>query len=264
MAHNQLTVVAVYGHNDGSSAIPSILKSMQELEGSQGLLISPVKPENLPEQIQWSHCYPLNYHQYSWFVMYSLWAYIETDYCLIVQDDGWVLNGKNWRSEYYDYDYVGAPVQAAMIDDLYYPLWGWLDKPGKVYQVQNGGFSLRSKRFLQAPAKYGIMHETFNVEPFCNEDVQLTCFLRDKLEDVGMKYAPSDLAKHFAIEYLGPGFHDDLDFSKLLGQHCPNRKLKDTNHIYVVKPLEEVTTYFREMEFLRYLQDSGYSVEYHA
>ena len=151
-----------------------------------------------------------------------------------------------------------------MIGDEYFPLWNWLDRPGKVYQVQNGGFSLRSKRFLEVMVKNGLMHEIFNIEPFCNEDVQLSCFLREKLEEIGMKYAPSELAKNFAVEYIGPKFHDDLDFSKLLGQHCPNRKLKEVNHIYVVDPLEKVTTYYREMEFLRYLQDSGYSVEYHA
>ena len=40
MVHDQLTIVSVYGHNNGASAIPSIVKSMKELPGSKGLLIS--------------------------------------------------------------------------------------------------------------------------------------------------------------------------------------------------------------------------------
>jgi len=44
MKHNKLTIVSVFGHNDGSTAIPSIMKSMQELPGSKGLLLSIKKP----------------------------------------------------------------------------------------------------------------------------------------------------------------------------------------------------------------------------
>ena len=51
MIHDQLTIVSVFGHNDGSAAIPSIIKSMQELPGSKGLLLSIEKPENLPDEI---------------------------------------------------------------------------------------------------------------------------------------------------------------------------------------------------------------------
>ena len=93
MIHDQLTIVSVVGHNNGSVAIPSIMKSMQELPGSKGLLLSIEKPENLPPEIEWKHIYFLNYKQYTVFMMHSLYAFIKTDYCLVVQDDGWVLNG---------------------------------------------------------------------------------------------------------------------------------------------------------------------------
>ena len=72
MLHDRLTVVAVYGHNDGSSAVPSILKSIQELPGSRGLLLSITKPNNLPSEIEWQRIYYLNYKQYAVFMMNSL------------------------------------------------------------------------------------------------------------------------------------------------------------------------------------------------
>jgi hypothetical protein len=100
MEHNNLTIVSVYGHNDGSSAIFAIQKSMQELSGSRGLLLSIAKPDNLPENIEWKQIGFLDYMMYSTFVMHSLYAFIETDYCLMVQDDGWVLNGANFKPEY--------------------------------------------------------------------------------------------------------------------------------------------------------------------
>ena len=94
MIHNKLTIVSVFGHNDGSSAIPSIIKSMQELPGSKGLLLSIEKPKNLPTKIKWKQIGYLNYKQYTLFMMHSLYAFIKTEFCLIVQDylfaDSWI------------------------------------------------------------------------------------------------------------------------------------------------------------------------------
>jgi hypothetical protein len=98
---------------------------MQELSGSRGLLLSIAKPENLPESIEWKQIGFLDYMMYSTFVMHSLYAFIETDYCLMVQDDGWVLNGANFHPEYYEYDYIGGCLprcygrqRTALVGDL--------------------------------------------------------------------------------------------------------------------------------------------------
>ena len=259
--HNNLTVVAVYGHNDGSSAIHALLKSMSELPGSQALLISPSRPEHLPVSIAWKHTKPLTYYQYTFFMMYCLHTYIDTDFCLTVQDDGWVLDGKNFRKEFYDYDYIGSPTHAGLHGDNLYLQFSWqqFDNPTV---VQNGGFSLRSRKFLEAPAKHGIMHTLHNVEPFINEDVQLSCLLRPQMESVGVKYAPLWLAKTFGMEYKGPKFHDGFNYGNLLGHHAPNRKLVTESHIKCAHPLGKVITYYGELDFLQYLQHNGYTVEY--
>lgn len=263
--HENITIVAVYGHNDGACALPAILRSMNELPGSQGLLISVEKPWGVPEGIRWVQTAPLDYRQYSLYMMYCLHQHIYTDYALTVQDDGWVLNGKNWTDEFLAYDYVGSPTHAGLVGENMYITFTWqevMDQHPKV--VQNGGLSLRSKAFMKAPMKHGIMHTGHFQEPFCNEDVQLTSMLKEKMERVGIKYAPLDLAKRFGIEYLGPKFHDDIDFNKLLGHHAPNRKLVAYNHIKCNHPLSQVSTYFRELEFLQWLQDtSGYTLEYY-
>jgi hypothetical protein len=260
--HENITVCAVYGHNNGESALPAIMRSMNELPGSKGLLISAEKPWGMPAGIEWVKTAPLNYRQYSLYMMYCLHQHISTEYVLTVQDDGWVLNGKNWKEEYLDYDYIGSPTHAGLKGDNMYITFTWQEMPGCMV-VQNGGMSLRSKRFLRAAMRHGIMHTGHYYEPFCNEDVQLTAMLRPQLEDAGIKFAPLDLAKHFGIEYLGPKFHDDLDFTKLLGHHAPNRKLVAYNHIKCTHPLHKVSTYYRELEFLEWLQSIGYTLEYY-
>lgn len=260
-AHDRLTIVAIYGHNDGSSAIPSLLVSKAQLPGSKALLISPKKPRGLPKDIAWKRCFPMNYQQYSVFCIHCLHHYIKTDYCLIVQNDSWVLNGANFHEHYYDYDYVGAPAHAAMVGDIYHIQWSWLGKEGAL-EVQNGGFSLRSRKLLKAPSIYGLAYIPFPQQPFCNEDVQICSFRRTALEQLGLKFAPKEVAKHFSVEYMGPGFHDDLDFDRLVGCHGPTRKLMGDKTIYNQQSIAQNSTYFREMEFLKWLQSKGYTIQF--
>ena len=262
MEHSNLTVVAVYGHTDGSSAIASLHKSMTCLPGSKGLLLSPSRPESLPWHIEHKCIFALDYLQYSWFMLYALHNFIDTSHALIVQDDGWVIDGNNFDPDWYGYDYIGAPTHCALTADKYYYNWTWqqVDEPMQV--IQNGGLSLRSKRLMQAPGKHGIMHRAFNVQPFCNEDVQLSGFMRNDLEKIGMRYAPDDVAKLFSLEYCGPGFHDDFDFSKLFGCHAPTRKLVGAHQLFVNVTKNNPDEMVGERRFLDFLSSKGYSIEY--
>ena len=74
---------------------------------------------------------------YSHFCINKLHSYVDTDFCLVFQDDGFILNPELWSADFLKYDYIGAP----------WPLYiGW---PTVGSQVGNGGFSLRSKRLLE-------------------------------------------------------------------------------------------------------------------
>jgi hypothetical protein len=70
--------------------------------------------------------------EYSLFIIKELNKYIETDFVLLIQYDGFIINPDSWTSEFQQYDYVGAK---------------WLSTDGP--NVGNGGFSLRSKYLLQ-------------------------------------------------------------------------------------------------------------------
>jgi hypothetical protein len=233
---------------------------MQELPGSQGLLISIEEPPNLPSNVVWKRCHNIDYLGYSLFMMHGLYAYIETDYCLIVQDDGWVLNGKNFKPEYYEYDYIGAPSHCAFGEGNLYLHFSWTQATEPVKVVQNGGFSLRSKRFLEACNKHGIMHLNSNEIHGWNEDAQLSAILKPLLKSYGYKYCPDEIAKYFSIEYVGLGFHEEnFDYTKLVGHHAQTRKLASNNHVVV--PADPTYSY-GEVDFLGFLQGIGYTLEY--
>jgi len=69
---------------------------------------------------------------YSRFMIKSLGGHIQTGFALVIQYDGYVVNGRRWSAEFQEYDYAGAPWSGG--------------------RVGNGGFSLRSRRLLRALA----------------------------------------------------------------------------------------------------------------
>jgi len=259
--HERLTIVSVYGHSDGACAIPALLTSLGQLPGSRGLLLSLRRPTNLPDSIVWRAIQPLNYLQYSVFVIHCLYSFIDTDFCLVVQDDGWVINGGNFLEAYYEYDYIGAPCHAAIIGDQLVQGFGWTQTPSATV-IQNGGLSLRSRRFLEAPNRHGFAYLPETRAPLFNEDIQLTGTLRPALEAAGIRFAPLEIARNFAVEYLGPGFHDSLDFSRLVGHHARSRRLIAPYHVDVGLSQSQAAMIYREMEFLEHLSAIGYRLTF--
>lgn len=256
--HDQLTIVSVYGHTDGSQALPSIVRSMRELPGAKGLLLSLEKPKEMPDGVEWRKIYPMGYREYSTFMMHCLYAHIETEFCLVVQDDGWVLDGSNFKPEYYDYDYIGGITHAGLVGNSLLLGFGWITHPDAIL-VQNGGFSLRSRRFLEAPNRHGVVQGFSTEIHLWNEDVQLSCLRKHQFEGLGYRIAPPAVAKEFSLEHLAPNFHDDLDFNKLLGHHSTARRLIKDNEI-LVKP--DAKQWYREAELLDWFQSKGYVLNY--
>lgn len=118
-------------------------------------------------------------YSYSYFCLKELPKYINTEFCLVVQHDGFIINPDVWTEEFMYYDYVGAP---------------WPDN--YVNRVGNGGFSLRSKKFLDACI------EIFkDVEINEHEDLLACVHYYDKMKEFGVKFAPPDLAAKFSLEH---------------------------------------------------------------
>ena len=126
---------------------------------------------------------------YSRFMLHKLAGEIGTSHALCIQWDGFILDGANWNPAFLDYDYIGAP-------------WPHF-RDG--HNVGNGGFSLRSRRLLDACA--GLPFEVRHAE-----DIVISRLCRPLLEQQGLRFAPESLARQFAYERSRPsgrefGFH---------------------------------------------------------
>jgi hypothetical protein len=113
---------------------------------------------------------------YSSFVVNELPDHIHSDWALIIQWDGFIINPSAWTGEFLEYDYIGAP---------------W---PDLVPSVGNGGFSLRSRRLLAAAKTLRMP----NTHP---EDVRIAVDHGEILSTrYGIRFAPIDLAQRFSFE----------------------------------------------------------------
>ena len=165
-------------------------------------LIGVSEPSTLPEGIAFEKAENSqldSIDEYSHYVLYDLWRHVETDHCLVVQADGYILNPDSWTDEFLDYDYIGAPW---FISDSAY-----IDPFGKHQQVGNGGFSLRSKKLLTTPSRVDIPWDV-NASDFykhmgaglLSEDGNICVHNRHLFEADGCRFAPLEVACKFSIE----------------------------------------------------------------
>lgn len=156
-----------------------------------------------------------DYNDYNYYVIYKLGEHVSTSHCLLVQPDGFVLFPDKWDDTWLDYDYIGAPW--AYVEDAY------IDPFGNHHRVGNGGFSLRSKKFLEVPTKVEVPWETNNSDFYWmpegvvnyHEDGNVCVHNRHIFIEQGCKYAPVEVAVKFSQETRVPecegimpfGFH---------------------------------------------------------
>lgn len=113
-------------------------------------------------------------------VMLELMPSVATeDFNLVIQTDGYPCNPLAWTEEFFDYDYIGA-------------VWPW-ENPS----VGNGGFSLRSRRLLDALLALDLRE--WQCHP---EDATICRHARQCLEtEYNIRFAPPELADRFSIEW---------------------------------------------------------------
>lgn len=132
--------------------------------------------------------------EYSRICINDLVKYIQSDFCLIVQWDGFIINEKSWTDEFLNYDYIGAP-------------WGYPSDCRN--RIGNGGFSLRSKKFLEVssrieytPYDYQVYTELQRHDRQISPEDWFLCY--DKyyyLLDNNIKFPPIELAYKFSVEH---------------------------------------------------------------
>ena len=158
-------------------ALQSLLHSMRRIDFGRVILFTHqwLPPVVLP-RIEIIDIGPLHgAHEHSAFVMRQLPAYVRTSHALLTRWDGFISNPAAWDDSFLVYDYIGA---------------AWPGEPDDS-AVGEGGFSLRSRRYLVAGQDARITQ----VHP---EDEVLCRHHRAHLESVhGVIFAPLALAQRF-------------------------------------------------------------------
>lgn len=122
------------------------------------------------------------------FVNREVPKYIRTPFALSVHEDGFILNPELWIGEFLNYDYIGAP---------------WLDGV-----VGNQGFCIESKKLLDLKATIpSTPHDSDTAS-----DIFICRQHRSRLEQLGVRFAPTKVAEQFSTEMYGDdrpsfGFH---------------------------------------------------------
>lgn len=204
---NNITLVLM-SSVDIENSISALIESCKKIKFNSVKFISHIRPASLPDFIEFNYIDPItSIDQYSFNMIYKLSNYINTDFAITCQSDGFIVNPHLWKDEFLNYDYIGAPF--ALPSDSY----SYRDIYGNIFRVGNGGFSLRSKRLIDLPNELNLEWKSFH--GFYNEDGFICAMNRHIYEQNGIKFAPIDVAKYFSHEAQIPeiqgiepfGFH---------------------------------------------------------
>ena len=142
--------------------------------------------------------------KYNEFCIKELVDFFDTDFVMMFQYDGFILNPINWNDMFLEFDYIGAP-------------WWYND----TNNVGNGGFSIRSKRLHTILAKDSNILKMRSFDK-SNEDHFICRICGDYLKnDHIIKFAPESVACKFSLEgdFYDPsclGFHGEQAFNKFM------------------------------------------------
>lgn len=186
--------------NNVKGALYALKKSMEGINFGSVKLITHDENIDLPDNIEFSQCYEIkSMADYNYYCIYNLTNHIDTEYCLLVQPDGYVIRPWLWDNKWFDYDYIGAPWR---LEER-----SFITPFGEHIRVGNGGFSFRSKKLLEVPKKIeipwdvnqGTFYKHFDAGS-TSEDGNICVHNKHLYESQGCKFAPLEVAVKFSKE----------------------------------------------------------------
>lgn len=183
-------------------------------------IVSDIEPKNLPPYIKHEYIDKIsNIDEWNYAMIYKLGQYVDTEFAMIVHDDGFIINPQSWRPEFFDYDYIGAPWP------LPYDDYSYRDINGELIRVGNS-VSLRSKKLIDLPNVLNMEWKSFH--GLYSEDGFICVNNRHIYKEHGCKFADIDVAKYFSHETPLPetqgiapfAFHgkNSLPYQKIMGK----------------------------------------------
>jgi len=211
---DNVTLITVDGV-DPDLCQKSLMYCAKKIQFSSIKLLSFKNPNKEEKNIEYIKIPKLNWNEYNRFIIRNLNSYVSTNYCLLIQTDGFVINPGLWTDDFLKYDFIGAPLSD-------YP--AWLESQTSDFKTKffennfsesrwpmNGGFSLRSKHLLELSAKCPGFPDNIA------EDIYITLYYRNWFEQNNAKFAPRSLAYSFSKE--NPLQEGEYDFLKCFGFH---------------------------------------------
>lgn len=178
-------------------ALRSLARSCKAIEFGRVLFLTDSVPSSLspPSNVDIGTIPRIgSMEDYSRLMLKGLARHIDTPHVLVTQWDSYVVHPETWTEEFLACDYIGAV---------------WPDA-AEGFRVGNGGFSLRSRRLLDA-----LRDDRFTVD--ANEDSAIGGTFRPTLErEFGLRFASEALARRFSFETETPG---DLTRNPPFGFH---------------------------------------------
>ena len=183
-----------------SVRIPQTIKALEYsckgINFGKVKIASDIKPDNLPDYIEHEYTEKSsNIDEWNYNIIYNLPKHIDTEFALLIHDNGFVVNPDSWKDEFLNYDYIGAP----------WPLpsdhFSYRDSNNEIIRVGNS-VSLRSKKLLDIPNKLNLEWKPFH--GFSNEDGYICVNYRHKYIEEGCKFADINIAKFFSHETMLP------------------------------------------------------------
>lgn len=130
---------------------------------------------------------------YSRLMLLEVPRHVTTDFFMVAQYDGFILDGAAFSQDFFNFDYIGAP---------------WPVSAYPYLRVGNGGFSWRSRRLALAVADMaGFWNEREPEDEFISRIARVALEIRH-----GCRFADVETAERFSSELILPtesvfGFH---------------------------------------------------------
>ena len=222
---NNITIVSICHNDKFKSTIQAMDYSMSQIGFVKSLIITEDKLEPAYRRMLSHKLYPninvktinktIDLREYNRMCIEDLHSYIDTEYCLLIQWDGFVIDANRWQDKFLEYDYVGAP---------------WNVPKGARNNIGNGGFSLRSKKFLEVSSQ--LRYDPDNCEwlhpsqklalPIAPEDWYM-CYSNYKhFSNENINFPDTKTAYKFSVEHsssLQPFNPFDVKTYKSFGFH---------------------------------------------
>jgi hypothetical protein len=183
-----------------SVKLPQTIKALQysskDIKFGAIKLISDIVTDNLPDGITHEHTEKMsNIDDWNYSIIYKLGKHIDTEFAILIHDDGFIINASSWKDEFLDYDYIGAPWPMPNDD------FSYRDINGEIIRVGNS-VSLRSKKLIDLAPNLNLEWKSFH--GYYNEDGFICVNNRHIYKENGMKFADIDVAKYFSHETTIP------------------------------------------------------------